>query len=171
MRNMKVTLFAGISANGQVLLAGNPNHAEPEEAFTSFIEEVIRAGSLIMGRTTLEVMNQFPGGIKTMFPGAEIVILSNSVSTIEGCVVADSPEKAIAYLEGKGFEEVVVGGGSQVYNLFLEKDLVTDILFCYMPVVIGDGGIIGTGDLALAFKLAGHKLVTKDVIQTHLVRI
>lgn len=168
---MKVTLFAGISANGQVLLAGNPNHAEPEEAFTSFIEEVIRAGSIIMGRTTLEVMNQFPGGIKMMLPGVEIVILSTSVSTIEGCVVADSPEKAMAYLAGKGLEEAVVGGGPQVYNAFLEKDLVTDILFCYMPIVIGDGGIIGTGGLALTFGLAEHKLITKDVIQTHLVRL
>ncbi|WP_255549689.1 hypothetical protein [Flavobacterium sp. HJJ] len=36
---MKVILIANISANGQVLLAGNPAHEAPQDALGFFVQE------------------------------------------------------------------------------------------------------------------------------------
>jgi hypothetical protein len=56
-----------------------------------------------------------------------------------------------------------------VYNEFLERNLVTDIYFNYIPLITGDSGVIGvTVDLNTKFKIEEHKLLTDDIVQVHL---
>jgi riboflavin biosynthesis pyrimidine reductase len=82
--------------------------------------------------------------------------------------VVDKPKKAITYLEEKGFTEIIIGGGAKTYTAFLDKDLVTDIYFNTIPIVIGDGGIIGDSDeLNLKFKIVETKLLTPEIAQIH----
>ena|SRR5579859_7060154 len=165
---MKITAIANLSANGKVLLVDH-NHITPQEAINFFVQKAIQTGNLVVGRRTFEVFNQFPGGPKQILAGVQIVILSSTGEPADGYQVVSSPEEAIAYLEKKGFAEIVVGGGTITYNAFLEKDLITDIIFDIIPVIIGDGGIIGVKDGLLAkFKLADHKLISDDVVQVHL---
>lgn len=168
---MKVTLIANISANGRVLLSENPKHQAPPEALGFFVQTVREAGNLIIGNRTLEVLKQFPGGPKQLFPGAEIVVLSSNGEMNSEYKLLDNPTEAIQYLSGKGFSEVIIGGGTKTYNVFLEKDLVTDIYFNFIPMIIGDGGIIGTGnDLNIRFMLEEYKSLTDDIVQIHLVK-
>ncbi|WP_317174771.1 dihydrofolate reductase [Flavobacterium sp. HJJ] len=116
-------------------------------------------------------MQQFPGGLKAFFPNVEVVILSQSDLSIEGVTVISSSEKAVKFLSDKGYEEIIVGGGTNIYNEFLENDLVTDIYFNYIPVIVGDGGIIGVGaDLNTKFKIVAHKLLTDSIAQLHLAK-
>ncbi len=66
---------------------------------------------------------------------------------------------------------MAIGGGTQTYNAFLEKDLITEMFLNIVPIVSGAGGIIGNSENLLSgFKLAGHKLMTDDIIQLHFIR-
>jgi dihydrofolate reductase len=165
---MKVILIANISANGKVLLAENPQHQAPPEALGFFVQRANQAGNLIVGRKTFEVLKQFPGGVKQIFPNVEVVVLSKSDDKIEDYKVVDKAKKAISFLEEKGFNEIIIGGGAKTYSAFLDKDLVTDIYFNTIPIVIGSGGIIGQSeDLFLKFKIAETKLLTPEIVQVH----
>jgi dihydrofolate reductase len=171
---MKITAIANLSANGKVLLAENPNHQAPKAGEEFFIQKVVQAGNIIIGRKTFEVIEQLAGGeanIKHIFPHAEIVVLSSSKNISGEYKVAGNTEEAIRHLEDKGFNEIIVGGGTHVYNSFLEKNLITDAYFNIVPVITGGGGVIGTGDqLFNTYHLAEHQLLDGGIVQLHLTR-
>ncbi|HEY4288700.1 MAG TPA: dihydrofolate reductase [Puia sp.] len=167
---MGVILIANLSANGQVLLAGNPAHAAPPEALGFFIQKAIEKGNIVIGRKTFDVLQQFPGGASQVLPGVEIVLLSTTGAKSDHKVV-DSPAKALDYLHEKGFTDVIVGGGAGTFNAFLEDGLITEVYFNTIPMIIGDGGIIGTNDLHMKFEIVEHKLLTRSIAQIHLNKI
>jgi dihydrofolate reductase len=166
---MKLILIADISANGKLLLTDNPNHPVPKAGVDFYMQKVAQAGNLIIGSKTLETFQEHFGGIQQLFPGIEVVVLSRSSNETNGWKVVHSPEEAINYLQEKGFEEIVVGGGVQVYNIFLNRDMLTDIYFNYVPVIVGDGGNLGTAtDLLTRFEMMEHKLLDEGIVQIHL---
>lgn len=168
---MKGILIANVSANGKILLSENSNHQVPQESIAFFMQKAIETGNLVLGRMTFELILQNPAA-KQAFSDVEIVLLSNTNKETEEYKVVQTPEHAVKYLEEKGFNEITVGGGTQTYNAFLQKDLITEIYFNIIPVITGSGGIIGTNDdLLTKFKLTKHKLITDDVLQIHLSKL
>lgn len=169
---MKIILVADVSANGKLLLTDNPNHPVPKETVDFYIQKVIQAGNLIIGSKTLEIFQEHFGGIQQLFPGIEVVVLSRSNNEGNSYKVVHSPEEAVNHLQGKGFEEIVVGGGVQIYNLFLNRNMLTDIYFNYVPVIVGDGGTLGTApELLTSFELMEHKLLNEGIVQMHLRKV
>ena len=143
---MKITAIANVSANGKVLLAENPNHQAPKAGEEFFIQKTVQAGNIIVGRKTFEVIQQLAGGetnIKHIFPNVEVVVISSSNNISRKYKVAGNIDEAIQHLQDKGFDEIIVGGGTNIYNSFLDKNLVTDVFFNVVPVITGGGGVIG----------------------------
>lgn len=168
---MKIVLVADISANGRLLLTDNVNHPVPETTVAFYIQTAIEAGCLIIGRKTFEVFEHDFGGVAQLFPGTEIVVLSQTTFAKEGVTVMQDHKDAIDYLRKKGFQNLVVGGGTQVYNLFINDGLLTDIYFNYVPVIVGDGGVLGSVDGLIAdFRLAEHKIIDTNILQVHYTR-
>lgn len=168
---MKITLVADVSANGKLLLTDNPNHPVPESTIEFYIGKVNQAGNLIIGRKTAQMFEQHFGGLKSLFPEAEVLVLSTADYHDTTVKVMPGHQEAINYLQQKGIDEVVVGGGTAVYNHFINKNLVTDIYFNYVPVLIGDGGVLGTAiDLLTNFRVAEHCLLEGDILQMHYSR-
>lgn len=169
---MKVTLIANISANGKVLLSENTRYEAPQEAMGIFMEIATRAGNLVIGKKTFEMLQRVMGDIKGAFPGVELILLSASRTVTNDYKVVGNPEEAISYLTEKGYLEIAVGGGTITYNAFLEKDLITDIYFNIHPVIVGDGGVLGTDHtLATRFQLLSHKQVGEHIVQLHLNKV
>jgi dihydrofolate reductase len=80
-------------------------------------------------------------------------------------------QEAINYLQQKRIDEVIVGGGTAVYNHFINNNLVTNIYFNYVPVLIGDGGVLGTAnDLLTNFRVTEYCLLEGDILQMHFSR-
>jgi dihydrofolate reductase len=168
---MKTILIANVSANGKVLLAENPQHQAPPQALGFFVQKTVEAGNLVIGRKTYEVLQHFPGGAKQLFPGVKIVLLSGKGEANDDYGIVKNPKEAINFLTEKGFNEIIIGGGTQTYNAFLENDLVTDVYFNYIPLILGDGGVIGNvDDLNIKLSLQGHKVLDGGIVQTHLVK-
>lgn len=118
---MKVTLIASVSANGKVLLANNPNHQIAPEVMGFLVQKAIESGNIVFGYSTYTM---FIDALQDALAGKEIVVLSNNHEARSGHKTVHTPEEAVEYLRGKGMEEIVVGGGVQTYNAFLDKDLV-----------------------------------------------
>ncbi|SHM64831.1 Dihydrofolate reductase [Chitinophaga jiangningensis] len=162
---MKVNLIANISHNGQVLLAGKSNHNVPQEALGYFFQLTNNIKSLVLGSATFKVLESF-GGAEQVFPGVEIVVLSAGNFSSDKYKVARTPEEALSYLSEKGFTATVLGGGTKTYNAFLEAGLVTDIFFNLIPVIVGDGGVIGDKDnFVTRFKIVENKMLTEEILQ------
>jgi len=169
---MKITAIANLSANGKVLLAGNPNHKSPKAGEEFFIQKVVEQGNIVIGRKTFEVIKELAGGeenINYIFPKVEIVIFSSADKISEKYKSFKNSEAIIEYLSNKGFKEIIIGGGTKVYNTFLEKNLLTDLYFTYVPVITGNGGVLGSdGDLFTEFNLVEQKLLSDNMVQLHL---
>ena len=118
---MKVTLIASVSANGKVLLANNPNHQIAPEVMEFLVQKAVESGNIVFGYSTYTM---FIDALQDALAGKEIVVLSNNHEARSGHKTVHTPEEAVEYLRGKGMEEIVVGGGVQTYNAFLDKDLV-----------------------------------------------
>ncbi|MCC8087954.1 MAG: dihydrofolate reductase [Rikenellaceae bacterium] len=169
---MRTILVATVTANGQILLTENmAKITAPAEALGVFVEKAKESKCMIMGRSTYDMIMSVPG-MKEAYTGIEVVMLSENHEHNPNSKVVASPEQAIDYLENKGYESVVIAGGLHTYNSFLQKDMVTDMFLSVIPVVIGNGGILGTdGDTVINFKFAGQKLLTENIIQLHFRKI
>lgn len=168
---MKITTIANLSLNGKVLLAENPDHQPPKAGEEFFVQKVVQAGNIIIGRKTFEVICKLAGGeanIPFIFPNVEIVILSSNTEISKTHVVINDPEAALKYLTEKGYEEIVIGGGTAVYNAFLEKHLITDLYFNFVPVLTGDGGVlVGNAAIFDQLHLVESKTLEGGVVQIY----
>lgn len=170
---MKVIIGANISMNGKVLIDEIKEHQVPQQEATEYlINAAIKTGNLVIGRHTFESISESPGGLKGMFPGVEIILMSKTFQETSAIKVVGSPEEAIAYLTEKGFKEIAVGGGTATYNAFLDKDLATDILLNIIPIFTGSGGVLGTNsDLTTKFMLTEHTLLSDNCLRLRYTRI
>jgi dihydrofolate reductase len=82
---------------------------------------------IIIGRPTHESLGR-------ALPGrTNIVLTRRPAYEAAGCLVADSPEEALALADSSGAEEVVVIGGSEIFEAFLPK-----CAKLYLTIVEGD---------------------------------
>ena len=169
---MKIILGANLSANGKVLQEERPDHFIPEAASLALIEHAISSGNLIVGRKTFEMMEAFPGGLQGMLPQCELVIISRHHGDSSRIKTVGTAKQAIDYLSSKGFRTIAVGGGTQIYNLFIDAELATDLYLNIIPVIVGEGGVLGTASmLATRFKNVATEILGEGVIQMHLQRL
>lgn len=170
---MKTILIAATTLNNKIA-----KHAGHNVDWTSkkdkefFRSEVKKAGAAIFGSTTYETMG------KTM-PGVLNVIMTRDPSKYASKVKSGSVEftsasaqEILAQLAGKGYNQVVLGGGSLIYSLFLEQGLVNEIYLTIAPKIFGSGvnlfkemkideldlellevSKLGTGEILLKYKV------------------
>lgn len=135
---MKVIMLAVVTLDGK--LARGPAHfvnwSSPEDK-KLFMGETKRIGVVIMGHNTYKTM-------PAPLPGRLHIVVTHDAAAQEavpGVVeFTEMPPAAIvADLEGRGYTEVVLGGGAQIYTLFLEAGLVDEISLTVEPLIFGKG--------------------------------
>src|SRR5436305_5490845 len=135
---MRVLALAAITADG--LIARSAHHLvtwSSREDKRMFAATSRKAGVIVMGRATFEVMG------KPLAGRLQIVLTSRpeAYHTIPGVVeyTAKPPADVLADLERRGFAEVVVGGGGSVYHAFLTAGLVDELWLTVEPLLFGAG--------------------------------
>ncbi len=164
---MNVQLVANFAANGELILAAQSNaYTAPNEISGMSIAKALECGNIVWGLTTYQM---FAGAFGDLLEKIEVVVLNPE--EVEGNVyTAKSPEDAVRYLEGKGFETVCVGGGAMTYSSFLKDGLADELFFNFFPVVIQGGASLETAPgKVLEYKLAEAKSVG-DVASLHFVK-
>ena len=102
-----------------------------------FVQVTRRAGVVIMGRTTYELL-------PAPLAGRLIIVLTThpaSQPAQPGSVefMSGAPKDIIAALEVRGYAEAVVAGGASVYQTFLEAGMVNELWLTIEPLLFGDG--------------------------------
>src|SRR5437660_429630 len=135
---MKVILVAAVTIDGK--LARNPAHfvdwtsREDKRIFYTISK---RAGVIIIGNNTYRTLPApLPGRLHTV-----LTYDLTGKESLPGVVeyTNEPPELILEKLEARGYKEAVLGGGSQINALFMERGLVDEISLTVEPLIFGLG--------------------------------
>jgi len=149
---MKVTLMMVKTADG--FIAKTPNQSPME--WTSgadkalFVARTKEAGVIIMGLSTYKTIGKpLPGRLNMI-----MTFKPEEETNIQGALEFTNkpPREILAELESRGFNEVILGGGTMINSLFLKEGLVDELLITIEPILFG-GGLTLFKDLNLNIKL------------------
>ncbi len=135
--DMNIAIYIATSANGFISNARNvPDWLSPE--YGRGFYETCRTKAVIMGRKTYDILapDHLP-----LSEGSLVVVLTShaGAATPNPSVVFTSarPHEIVSMLEGKGFSEAVIVGGTVTMSQFIDAGLVNDIILVVEPVLFG----------------------------------
>ncbi len=126
-------MIAAMTADGFIARdAHHPAFWSSKEDKKRFVELTKRAGVIVMGSTTYKTLPR---------PLAERVnIVYSRSKQFEGVEMTQSdPRTLLTELEGRGFKEVAICGGAEIYNLFLRAKSIQKIYLTVEPLLFGKG--------------------------------
>ncbi|MES3031526.1 MAG: dihydrofolate reductase family protein [Patescibacteria group bacterium] len=145
---MKIFLIAAVSADG--FLAKDDQHSPM--MWTSkadkkrFVELTKKAGVVVMGSKTYKTIGK-PLKERT-------TIVYSKTQTFEGVeTTQDNPRDLITKLEARGFKEIAICGGSNIYTMFMKAQVVETVYLTIEPVMFGKGVTLFNNDLLFHLKL------------------
>jgi dihydrofolate reductase len=91
--------------------------------------------------------------------------LEKNPNPIEGVKwVKGEPEQVLKELEKEGYNEAVLGGGAFLNGLFMEKQLVNEIVVTLEPKIFGAGLSLFDRDLDVDLELKKMKKINENSI-------
>lgn len=138
---MKVILSVAVSVNGMIADENGLEDFLSHKNWVAFTNLANKIGNNIWGRKTYEAVKSWNEDYLNDLKDVVKVVISSdkSINHEQGFEYASSPEEAISLLKDKGFEQVLVTGGSATYSYFLSHNLVDEIIFDLNPVILGKG--------------------------------
>lgn len=161
---MKTFLIAALSADG--FIAKDSGHLADwtsKEDKKFFMEITKKVGVIIMGQNTYETIGK-------PLPDRLNIVYSYD-KKYEGVEVTQkNPKELLEDLEKRGYREVVIGGGSQIYTMFMEKGLVDTLYLSVEPVIFGKGLTLFDKELDIKLELEKElKLGEKTILLEYTV--
>ena len=160
---MKVKLIMVMTMDGVI----SRSKGETPMGWTSkedkklFREVTTNAGVLITGSTTYDTVGQpLPNRLN-------VVLTSQEREDIPGVVEHKSGDLKVILdeLEGRGFEEVMITGGTSVNNQFLQAGLIDEIQLTIEPKIFGTGlRIFDTEAMDIELELLEMKKLNDNTI-------
>ncbi len=167
MPDMQVSLVAAITLDGKIAEVSDQVSLDwtSKEDKRFFVQKTKEAGVLVMGRTTYETIGR-------PLPGRLNIVMTRSAGdfTNEENILeytAQSPEEILNQLSSRGFEHVVIAGGSQVYSLFVRAGLVTDYFITVEPILFGKGVPLIENISPTRLHLVEKKMLGEEAVLLH----
>lgn len=137
---MKKIIIAAVTADGKI--AKNSKHnvdwtsKEDKDLFRS---ETKKAGVVIFGSKTYGAMGkELPGRLNIiMTKNPKKYSDKEKKEVLE--FTSKSPKAILDNLAKRGYNKVIIGGGSDIYSLFLQSKLVDEIYLTIVPKIFGKG--------------------------------
>ncbi len=130
---MKIFIIAAITADG--FIAKNSDHPA---IWTSkadkkrFVELTKRAGVMIMGSSTYKTIGR---PLKD-----RLTIVYSKSQKFDGVEMTNSdPIDLIKDLEKRGYKEIAICGGANIYSMFMKAKVVDTIYLTIEPILFGKG--------------------------------
>ena len=124
-----------------------------------FVEISLAHGVIMMGENTF---NTFPAPLKDRL---NVVFSEVDNEPRKGVKwVKGEPEKVLEELEALGYKSALLGGGSFLNSLFLEKKLISEIILTVEPKIFGTGLSLFNKDLNANLKLLEVKNLNDDTL-------
>ena len=150
---MHVFLIAAISIDGYIARDSDQISTvwTSKEDKKFFSERTKQAGVIVMGRKTFETIGR-------ALPNRLNIVLSrqprptNAPEEIQWS--NKTPQELLKELEQKGYQEVAICGGQQIYSEFLKAGLINTLYLTVEPIMFGAGVKLVTSDQSSATKLS-----------------
>lgn len=151
---MHVFLISAISADGYIAEEAKQVSTEwtSKEDKKFFSETTKKAGVMVMGKHTYDTIGR-------PLPGRVTVVMTRTPQEVpveykDQLIFTDkAPEDVLADLEKRGFTEVAICGGAQIYTLFMEAKLIQTLYLTIEPVIFGKGVHLFNGDVTTKLSL------------------
>ena len=134
---MHVSLMVAITIDGKI--ARNSDHYPDWTGKADkqlYVEITKKAGVMIMGSTTFDIIGR-------ILPGRKTVVMTRNPkrrSDRDDLIFTSSgPEQIINELASQGYKEAVVVGGAKINQLFAEKGLIDELILTISPYAFGAG--------------------------------
>jgi len=137
---MRKILIVAITLDGKIAKYTDHNAdwtSKEDKAF--FHSEVKKAGAVIFGSKTYEVMGRHMPNKLNIVMTPEPQKYQDKVQKDILEFTSDAPEVAMDKLSQRGYDSVVIAGGSTIYSLFLQNGLVDELYITIAPKIFGKG--------------------------------
>ncbi len=137
---MRTVLIAAITLDGKIALS--PEHpvdwtSSADKRF--FKEETEKAGVVIVGsRTYLQLGKPLKNRLTVVMTRSPHLYKEREVTNILEFKNA-APRAILKELNARGFECAVIGGGSEIYSLFLREQIIDELYLTITPKIFGKG--------------------------------
>ena len=155
---MAITLDGKIAKNSAQF--ADWTSREDKQLFVKMSKE---CGVILMGENTFKT---FPAPLKNRLN----VVFSEAENNeeLEGVLfVKGEPEAVLKDLESKGYNQALLGGGAFLNSLFLEKNLIDEIMITVEPKIFGQGLSLFSKDLDADLKLLKIEQINENSIFLH----
>lgn len=147
--------------------------ANPQKNDMGYIAFMEKIDALIMGRKTFDTVANFDGEWPYSKP---VFVCSNTLSTLPAAynnkafLVKGKPNEILTTIHQLGYFSLYIDGGATVQG-FLAEDLIDEITFTQMPILLG-GGIRLFDQLpnALVFEHVNTEVYLGEIVQSHYCR-
>lgn len=163
---MKVILYMAVTANG-FIARENDKTSWPKTEWESYRNMVKKAGNIIIGRRTYQIMKE-KGEFERIENPFTVVVTHQQFKSNKNFAFAKSPKDAVKLLKKKGFTEAVVAGGGKLNSSFIKENLIDDIYLDVEPLLFGRGiKLFSEGDFEADLQLVETKKLSPDEVQLH----
>ncbi len=136
--NIKIFIIAALSVDGFIAR----DSSAPSTVWTSkedkkrFVELTKRAGVIVTGQNTWKTFGgrALKDRLNIIYSPERLPDMPESVET-----TTKEPTELIQELETRGFKEVAICGGSQIYTMFMKSGLVDSLYLTIEPTLFGNG--------------------------------
>jgi dihydrofolate reductase len=120
-----------------------------------------RAGVVIMGSRTYDTIGKpLPGRLNiVMTRNTERVSFNAALRYTD-----QSPAEIIQMLAEQGYQEAILAGGATINDLFIEADLVDELIVTFAPLTFGQGLGLYNAPRTLRLSLLDHKALDANTL-------
>ena len=157
-----------MSLNGIIATEDNKEDFLSHDNWNEFVKIAQKTGCLIWGRKTYEIVKTWDESyLKPLKNIVKVILSGNSdLNLDEGFIKSSSPKDALEILEGKGFKECILTGGSTNNSSFAKLGLIDEVVVDVEGVVIGKGiPLFKQDDFELKLQLIESIQVSKNIVQ------
>lgn len=161
---MKTILIAALTADG--FIGRDADHtadwtgAADKREFVRLTKE---AGTMIMGARTFATIGR-------ALPGRRTIVYTHRPETImaEGVeITSEPPAELLKRLEHEGATGVAICGGTQIYTMFMQANLVDELYLMTISVLFGNGVPLFTAPLNQTLTLLETRRLDERSLMQH----
>lgn len=158
--HMKVIMIAVLSANGKISRIGSSKIDWGSKADLEWFKRKTKEiGLVICGRKTFET---FRGPLKGRI---NVVMTHKPIDTNSEDLIytSDLPQRIIQNLEDKGYTQMAVIGGREIFTLFIKENLIDELYLTYEPIFINGIDLLEV-QKDVKMKLLGLEMLGEDFV-------
>lgn len=166
----KITIEMACSINGLIATEDGNEDFLSYRGWEIMIELLKEYDVLVWGRKTWDNILSWGEDYIKDLKDINIIILTTQkeYENKDNVKFCTSLEECLKLCEKSNFEKIFISGGATINNLFMEKNLVDNIILNYNPYVLNKGIPLFSGK-AFENKLKLDKIVREkeDIVQVH----